>query len=204
MRLLGWVAATVVGCAIPGAIGHFPGSFPVGSGTQTEFAPAAAAYGLAIGTILALPLGVAQWLVARGSAGIGKRWIAATAVGVGIMHALGDGLPAPGIWGPLGVADGWLATGALGGVAVGALQASAARGRLVRWTWIAGSAVAWSVGIVAGLQLAYAVGLMAQTGPGAWALQHLLVGVVAGLITGILTGALLPRTGRVPAVAAAA
>jgi hypothetical protein len=34
---------------------------------------------------------------------------------------------------------------------------------------------------------------MTQSGPGAWAQQHLLVGAIAGLVVGVLTGALLPR-----------
>ncbi len=196
MRSLFWVAATVAGCAIAGAIAHFPGSFPVGSGTQTEFSPSAATFGLVMGAVFALPLGVAQWLVLRRSLGVGKRWIGATALGVGVMHALGDGLPAPWGWGGAGVADGWLAVGALGGLSIGLLQALAANGRLVVWTWIAGAAIAWPVGIAMGLWLAYAVGLMAQSGPAAWAQQHLLVGAVTGLIVGVLTGALLPRASR--------
>lgn len=193
MRLLLWVVATVVGCAIPGVIGHFPGSFPVGSGTQSAFAPPAAAYGLVMGTIFALPLGIAQWLVLRRSPGIGKRWIVATAVGVGVMHAAGDGAPAQYGTGILAAGDGWLAVGALGGFLIATQQVLAARGRLVAWTWIVGSVIAWPLGIVAGLSIAHGTGLMAQTGPAAWAQQHALVGVVTGLVVGILTGVLIPR-----------
>jgi hypothetical protein len=188
-----WVVATVAGCAIAGALGHFPGSFPVGSGTQAEFSPSAAAFGLVMGTILALPLGVGQWLVLRRVPGVGARWIAATALGIGLMHALGDGLPAPWDWGLARAADGWVAVGAIGGLGIGSLQALAARGRLLAWTWIAASAIGWPFGIATGLWLADAAGLMAQSGPGAWAQQHLLVGVVAGLLAGALTGAMLPR-----------
>lgn len=192
MHLVLWVAATVAGCAIAGAVAHFPGSFPVGSG-QAEFSSSAAAFGLVMGTIFGLPLGAAQWLVLRRSVGLGKRWIVATALGVGLMHALGDGLPAPWSWGAFRFVDGWLAVGAVGGLGIGALQALAARGRLVAWTWIAGAAVGWSSGITAGLLLAAATGLMTQSGPAAWAQQHMLVGVVAGLFAGILSGALLRR-----------
>lgn len=194
MRSFLWVVATVAGCAVAGALGHFPGSFPVGSGTQSEFTPSAAAFGLVMGTILALPLGVGQWLVLRRSPGVGKRWIAATALGVGLMHALGDGAPAPGGTGVLAASDGWLAVGATGGLAIGFLQALAARGRLVAWTWAAGNAIAWALGIAAGLAIAYGSGLMAQSGPAAWAQQHALVGAVAGLVAGGLTGVLIPRS----------
>lgn len=197
VRSMYWVAATVAGCAVAGAIGHFPGSFPVGSGTQSEFSPSAGAFGLLMGTIFALPLGVAQWLVLRRSIGIGRRWIVATALGIGVMHALGDGLPASDGWGPARFAGGWLAVGAIGGAAVGLLQVLAANGRLVAWTWMVGSAIGWSCGITAGLLLAAMVGLMTQSGPAAWAQQHLFVGVVAALVAGILTGALLPH-GRPP------
>lgn len=202
MRLPLWVAATVGGCAIAGAVAHFPGSFPVGSGTQTEVSPSAATFGLVMGTIFALPLGVAQWLVLRRSLGVGKRWIVATALGIGLMHALGDGLPASDNWGPARFVGGWLAVGAVGGATVGTLQAFAAAGRVVAWTWIVGSAIAWSCGITAGLLLAAMIGLMAQSGPAAWAQQHLLVGVVAGVVAGILTGTLLPRA-RPPKAAGA-
>lgn len=155
-----------------------------------------------MGTIFAVPLGVAQWLVLRRSLGVGKRWIAATALGVGVMHALGDGLPAPWRWGPVGMADGWLAVGTLGGVGIGTLQALASQGRLAPATWIVANAIAWPLGIATGLWLAYGSGLMAQSGPGAWAQQHLLVGVVAGAVVGVLTGALLPRA-RPPKAAGA-
>jgi len=188
-----WIFATVAGCAVAGAIGHFPGSFPIGSGTQSEFSTSAGAFGLIMGTILALPLGLMQWLVVRRFPGVGARWIPATALGVGLMHALGDGFPAPSSAGIAGAAEGWVVVGTIGGLAIGTLQARAARGRLLAWTWIVTSAVAWPAGIAAGLWLADRIGLMTQSGPGAWAQQHLLVGAIAGLVAGVLTGALLPR-----------
>ena len=201
MRLMLWIVATVVGCAIAGAIGHFPGSFPVGSGTQTEVSPSAMGTGFLMGTLLAFPLGIAQWLVLRGL-GIGPRWIAATAIGVGLMHSAGDGAPAPYGTGILAVGDGWLAVGALGGFVIATQQVLVASGRLVAWTWVVGSVIAWPLGIVAGLSIAHGTGLMAQTGPAAWAQQHTLVAVVTGLVVGVLTGVLIPR-GR-PATPAAA
>lgn len=146
-----------------------------------------------MGTLFALPLGVAQWLVLRRSLGVGKRWIVATALGIGLMHALGDGLPASDSWGPARFVGGWLAVGAIGGAGVGVLQALAATGRLVAWTWIVGAAIAWSCGISAGLLLAAMMGLMAQSGPAAWAQQHALVAVITGLVVGVLTGTLLPQ-----------
>lgn len=167
----------------------------MGSGTQTEFSASAATFGLVMGTIFALPLGVAQWLVVRRSLSVGKRWIVATALGVGVMHALGDGLPAPWGWGPAGLADGWLAVGTLGGLGIGILQVLASPGRISPASWVVANAIAWPFGIVTGLWLAYAVGLMAQSGPGAWAQQHLLVSVIAGLTVGVVTGALLTRSG---------
>lgn len=193
MRSLTWVAATVAGCAIAGAIAHFPGSFPVGSGTQAEVSLSAATFGLVMGTLFALPLGVAQWLVLRRSLGVGKRWIVATAVGVGLMHAAGDGAPAPYGTGILGIGDGWIAIGALGGFIIGTQQVLAARGRLVAWMWVAGSVIAWPLGILAGLSIAHGIGLMTQTGPAAWTQQHALVAVITGLVVGVLTGTLLPR-----------
>jgi len=193
MSLLRWVAATVAGCLVAGVVAHFPGSFPVGSGTQTELSVPAAAFGLAMGTLFGLPLGLLQWLVVRRSPGIGRPWILATALGVGVMHALGDGAPAPAGGGGLAAADGWLAIGAVGGLAVGALQALAGARVLVVWTWVVGSTIAWPLGIAAGLAAAHSSGLMAATGPAAWAQQHALVGAIAGLIAGILTGALMPR-----------
>ncbi len=191
MHLVRWVAATVAGCAIAGAVGHFPGSFPVGSG-QTEFSSSAATFGLVMGTMFGLPLGVAQWLVLRRPVGVGKLWIVATALGVGLMHALGDGLPAFNS-NPARFVGGWAAVGAIGGLGVGVLQALAARGRIIAWTWIAGAVLAWPIGIAAGLLLAAASGLMTQSGPAAWAQQHALVAVVAGLAVGTLSSMLLPR-----------
>lgn len=194
MRTAWWILVTVAGCGIAGGIAHFPGSFPVGSGTQTEVSPSAGVFGLVMGTILALPLGVGQWRLLRHSTGIGIRWIFATAFGVGLMHAVGDSLPAASAWGLAGAADGWVAVGAIGGLAIGALQTLAARGRVLAWTWIATNAFAWPIGIALGLWLADAAGLMTQSGPDAWTQQHLLVGLVAGLVAGTLTAPLLARS----------
>lgn len=192
MRTAWWILVTVAGCAIAGGIAHFPGSFPVGSGT--EVSPSAGVFGLVMGTIFALPLGVGQWRVLRRSPGVGIRWIFATALGVGLMHALGDGLPAASGWSLAGAADGWVGAGAIGGLAIGALQALAARGRVLAWTWIVTNTLAWPFGIALGLWLADTAGLMTQSGPGAWTQQHLLVGVVAGLVAGTLTALLLARS----------
>lgn len=101
-----WSLATILGYVFAGLATHFPGSFPVGSGVVTTFNSGAALFGLVIGTVGGLAIGTLQWLVLRSWLGITWPWLAATAVAVGLTHALGDGLPSSFEWSPLAVAGG--------------------------------------------------------------------------------------------------
>lgn len=186
--VLRWVAASTVGFAIAGAILHFPGSFPPGSGELT-FQPGAAVGGAVMGFVSGLVPGALLWWAARPRAS----WmlIPATALGVGLCHALGDGLPAN--------VD-YLFIGLAAGAVLGFAQLRSFRDPPDTIVYVAGSALGLAAGLTVGLAAAGATGLMAQAWtPSVGAQQHTLVSAIAGAFWAFATGRALLGVRLLPA-----
>lgn len=164
-RRLAWVAAAVVGLAAGGFAFHFPGSFDLASPD-----PAAAAFGLMIGAIHGLLLGL---LLRMAGGHGGPRLLASTVVLVSITHALHDGLPA---------ALGLPVVALLSGLA--AVSTFAVVGGIRERAWLLACFVGWAGGLVAGELVSTALGLPASETPLGWAVDHAVVGAVAGLVWG--------------------
>jgi hypothetical protein len=197
-----WVVMSTVGFVIAGVIGHFPFGFSVGDDANltVENAVVGFVFGAVTGTIIgALQFVVLrsllQRLVSRRFAFRAGWWVLATAVGVGVTHAIGDAAPSPVTYAMLAV---------LAGAVVGILQWVVLR-RLVKragW-WVIASIVGWFVGLIVGMFLANSAGLTTSTGLEDWRTQHAIVGLVAGVVSGAITGIMLVWLFRSPVSEAA-
>lgn len=170
----------MLGYLFAGSGTHFPGSFPVGSRVVTNFDVEAALFGLLIGTVGGLVIGTLQWLVLRSWLGIAWPWIVATAVAVGVTHALGDGLPSSWEWPPVAVVG--------GGVMAGA-QSVAPRDRADRTLLVLASAAVFALAVIVGV----AVG---DPRSADWRTAHIVAGAVAGAVVGVAGGAAFLWTSR--------
>lgn len=177
-----WSLATMVGYLFAGVGTHFPGSFPVGSGVVTAFDTNAALFGLFIGSVGGLVIGTFQWLVLRSWLGITWRWLAATAVALGVTHALGDGLPSSLEWPPLAV---------VGGVVMAGAQWVALRGRADRTLLAPTSGIVFALAVIVGV-------LVADPRSVDWSTAHIVAGAVAGAVVAVALGAALLSTSRAP------
>ena len=134
-------------------------------------------------------VGLFQWPVLRQVRVHAGPWIGATAVGLGVVHAIGDALP-DAIALPIIQAS--------GGIMLGLLQWLLLR-RVVptAWWWGGTSSMGWAIGLSAGLSIAYASGLMhGPWTPTTGMLQHGVVGAVTGIGYGVMTGSALVRLRR--------
>jgi len=159
---------------------HYPGSFPVGSGVVTTFDSGAALFGLVIGTVGGLAIGTLQWLVLRSWLRITWRWLAATAVAVGVTHALGDGLPSSFEWPPLAVA---------GGVVMSIAQWVALRERTDRAVLALASGIVFSIAVIVGVAIA-------DPRSADWRTAHIVAGALSGAVVTVVYGGVLLWTSR--------
>ncbi len=180
VHVLLWFLATMLGYLFAAVGTHFPGSFPVGSGVLTTFDSGAALYGMIIGTVGGLVIGTLQWLVLRRWLGISWRWLAATAVAVGVTHALGDGLPTSIEWPPLAVA---------GGVVMFLAQWVALRGRGDRVSLALASGIVFALAVIVGVTIA-------DPRSADWQTAHIVAGAVSGAVVAVVYGAVLLWTSR--------
>lgn len=115
-----WVVMSTVGFVIGGAACHFPFGFSVGAaGNLTlENAVAGFVFGAVTGTMIGalqfvVLIGLLERLVSPRFALRAGWWVLATAIGVGVTHAVGDAAPSPVTYAMLSV---------LAGAVVGILQ----------------------------------------------------------------------------------
>lgn len=169
---LAWLVATMLGYVFAGVGGHFPGSFPVGSGVVVGFDTGAAAFGLLIGGVFGLVIGTLQWLVLRAWLGIPWPSLVATALAIAVTHALGDGLSPRWEYPPIAVAG-------------AAVMASGL------WLVLRDRADRVMLSIVNGsvFALAVIVGVLVGDPHSAdWQRAHLVAGAVAGAVVGLGVG----------------
>lgn len=175
--MLRWIAAGIAGFTIAGAVFHFPGSFPAGSG-GSEFQPGAALFGAIQGTISGAIAGALLWWSARPVAS--RMLIAATALGFALTHALGDGLPAGTEYAVIGLA---------GGAVLGLSQQRTFAAPPGALAFVIGSALGLAAGIVLGMALIDVIGLTQQSWtPALGALQHGIASAITGLLWSWATG----------------
>lgn len=193
---LGILAAAALAVVTAGVTAGGP-SGPVLAGTLAAAAAGGAVEGYLVGAVQSTLL--RRWLPGLSA----RRWVASTigvVVALWLLGSLPSALLAPATaTGAAGgtAADGGpaalamvlvgLVGGAVGGAAIGAVQAAALRGLVARpRRWITANAVAWSVGL---LVILAAAGLPDADSPRAVvALVALTAGLLAGLVVGAITG----------------
>lgn len=178
------IVATTLALGLVGFAFHFPGSSEVGSGLD-EWQPGAATFGFVLGSLSGVVVGIAQWLSLRPA--VARPWplVLPMIIGIGVTHALFDGMP---------TSAGRAAMALLGGIALAFALGIATldRRRVAVVTWM----VAWPAGIVLGYAVTGALGLPATADPLGWATEHAIVGAVTGLVWGTaaaLVGLMLTR-----------
>ena len=170
----------MLGYVFAGLGTHFPGSFPVGSGVVTSLDSGAALFGLVIGAVGGLVIGTLQWLVLRSWLRITWRWLAATALAVGLTHALGDGLPSSFEWPTLAVA---------GGVVMAIAQWVALSGRADRASLALASGIIFALALIAGVTLA-------DPRSADWQTAHIVAGAISGAVVAVVQGGAFMWTSR--------
>ena len=157
---------------------------------------AAAKGGVAVGAVV----GFVQWLLVRRHLARSGWWILASAIGSGIAFAVAVGV-AGGANGPVAWLLGGVVGGLLGGTVVGLLQWRVLCEQFAQasqWVWIAGSAVAWALGMaVIGMGMDSAASGTAGISPGIVLVA--LIAIVGMALTSGITGAVLVRLLRQPA-----
>lgn len=170
---LAWIVAITIGLTLGGAALHFPGSY----GSPT-FSVSEGVFGVILGGVNGLFVGVLTWIGLRLSRRDGLRVLAMMVVSVGVTHAINDGsstdLP-------------FAFYAAIAGlVTAGAAALTLGERRPVLLVVIG---AAWMVGLIIGGWSGNMIGLpLTETRLG-WAQDHAWDGLVAGIVWGIATAA---------------
>lgn len=178
---LAWIVAITIGLTLGGAALHFPGSYG-----SPAFDVAAGLFGLILGGVNGLLVGVLTWVALRLPRRDGARVVAMMAVMVGVTHGINDGsstqLPFA------------IYAAVAGLVTAGAATSILGERRPVVLAVIGG---AWTIGLIVGGWSGNMIGLPTTETPLGWAQDHGWDGLVAGLVWGTATAALgLPQTIR--------
>ena len=167
-----WVLTTTLGLAIGGFIFHFPGSF----GEVDEWDLTATIFGLLIGFVSGVVVGLTQWAGLLLPRREGIRLLLWMGVGIGITHALHDGGP-----------DSLTRVGvsAVSGLVMATTYVWAIRDRRPVPAVVVG--VAWAVALFVANEATNRMGLPWEDTPVGWSTDHMFNGLIAGPIFGIAT-----------------
>ena len=182
LRALWWFLASTIGFGLVGVLLHFPSGFPPNNGANLVIGNAV--FGAILGAVSGIVVGSLQWLALRGRLSRASQWIGTTVLGLGVIHAVGDGLPDP-----IAIPT----VQAIGGIVLGIMQWLLLRREFSRagW-WVLASIAGWLIGLSLGLAIADAIGLMGLAWtPTVGITQHGVVGVVTGIVSGLMTGGAL-------------
>ena len=178
---LAWIVAITIGFTMGGAALHFPGSYG-----SSAFDPAAGVFGLILGAVNGLFVGVLAWVALLLSLRAESRVVAMMAVMVGVTHGINDGSSTQL---PFAV---YAVVACL--VTAGAARWILGERRPVVLAVIGG---AWAIGLIVGSWSGNLIGLPLTETQLGWAQDHGWDGLVAGLVWGIATAATgLPQTIR--------
>ena len=83
-----WIVATAIGLVVGGVMFHFPGSFG-----ELSWQPVALVFGVIIGFVTGLFVGLAQWAALLLRRRAGMRLLLWMATGIAVTHGLNDGAP---------------------------------------------------------------------------------------------------------------
>ena len=179
-----WVLTTTLGLAVGGFIFHFPGSF----GEVFEWDLTATIFGLLIGIVSGVVVGLMQWAGLLLPRREGIRLLLWMGVGIGITHALHDG--GPDALTRVGVSS-------LSGLVMAAAYVWAIRDRRPVPAIVVG--VAWAVALFVANEATNRMGLPWEDTPVGWSTDHLFSGLIAGVIWGVATAlAGIPERLRLP------
>jgi hypothetical protein len=175
MRGVGWVLATTVGLVVGGFVLHFPGSF----GDLATSSVSAAIFGLVLGFINGVFVGLLQWLALRLSRAAGGALLLAMGIGIGVTHAVNDG--GPNSIGLLGVS---VLSGL--GMALAFFGPLGERRPVALGTCF----VAWVAALIIADIVTNAVGMPFSETPVGWSTHHAAEGLIVGLVWAVATAAI--------------
>jgi hypothetical protein len=167
-----WVLTTTLGLAVGGFIFHFPGSF----GGLPGWDVTATVFGLLIGFVSGVVVGLVQWAGLLLPRREGMRLLLWMGVGIGITHALHDG--GPDALTRVGVS-------AASGVVMAAAYVWAIRDRRPMPAIVVG--VAWAAALFVANEATNRMGLPWEDTPVGWSTDHMFNGLIAGVIWGAAT-----------------
>ena len=191
--LLVWIVVSALAFLVIGVVFHYPGDLPDSDFVAFDlpfasmdlftavFSLSAAAFGFVLATVTGLLVGLLQWLILQRYLARAAWWIAVTAVGIGVTHALLDGAPRAEFT-PLFML--------VSGLLLGVLQWIVLRNHVGQavW-WIPVSIVGWYLAWLLGMLALNASGLLSlEWAPSIGAQQHGFFSLAFGVAYGALSG----------------
>ena len=167
------VATTCIGLLLGGFVLHFPGSFG-------EWFPDSSAlvFGAILGFLTGMAVGMIQWAALLLPRGPGGRLVLAMGVGIGVTHALNDGVSAS-----YGLTTVSIAS------AVGMAGAFVAILGERRPVAVAACFIGWAGGLILANAVTIGLGMPWSETPVGWSMEHAVAGLVVGLVWGGITAA---------------